>query len=150
MRIIFSLFIVFQSFTGYAQTDTTQQHTDLPVIKDFVEMLSNDTVQTDVILSNFIIVENPNDELYDYLLASLQEIRINLMSKNIEQIEYTSFNEMPRKEIQDIDLENLNANHIYFLHYKKRQMLALYLKENKIASFTLVSKGNNKAHFVLY
>jgi len=101
-------------------------------------------------LSKYVIIENPNDELYDYLEVSLDELRINLLSKKIEDIQYIPFAQMPRKDIRDIDLEELDSNRVYFLHYRNRQVVALYLAQDKIASFTLVSKGNNKAHFVLY
>ena len=110
----------------------------------------NEDIKTDVILSQYIIVENPNDELYDYLQVSLDEVRINLWSKKIDDIRYTAYANMPRKDVRDIDIENIDPNRVYFLHYKNRQVLAVYLEQDKIASFTLVSKGDNKAHFVLY
>jgi len=57
---------------------------------------------------------------------------------------------MPKKDIKDIDIESLNPDNIYFLYYRNKQMLAVYLEEEKIASFTLVANGKGKAHFVLY
>jgi hypothetical protein len=150
MRILLSFLFFFQTLSIFAQDSIQEKKSDLEIIKNFIQDLSNDEIHTDVILSKYIIVENPNDELYDYLEVSLDEIRINLMSKKIEEIQYIPYMQMPRKDVRDIDLEELNSNRVYFLHYKNRQVAALYLEQDKIASFTLVSKGNNKAHFVLY
>ena len=150
MRILLSFLFFLQTFILFGQDSITTSKNDLEILKSFVQDLANEEIRSDVILSQYVIVENPNDELYDYLEVSLDEIRINLMSKNIEDIRYTSFHQMPRKDIRDIDLEQLDSNRIYFLHYRNRQIAAIYLEQDKIASFTLVSKGNNKAHFVLY
>lgn len=150
MRIILTLFIVVQSFSLFAQAHTDTPNSDIKIIKNFIQDLSNQDIQTDVILSKYLIVDNPNDELYEYLLVSLDEKRLNVMSKRIEDIQIIHYKDMPKKQVRDIDLENIDAHHVYFLHYKQSQVVALYLKENKIASFTLVSKGNNLAHFVQY
>ncbi|NGM74637.1 hypothetical protein [Sphingobacterium sp. SGL-16] len=150
MRILLSFLFFFQTLSIFAQDSIQEKKSDLEIIKNFIQDLSNDKIRTDVILSKYIMVENPNDELYDYLEVSLDEIRINLMSKKIEEIQYIPYAQMPRKDVRDIDLEELNSNRVFFLHYKNRQVAALYLEQDKIASFTLVSKGNNKAHFVLY
>ncbi|MBD1431005.1 hypothetical protein [Sphingobacterium litopenaei] len=150
MRILLSFLFFFQTLSIFAQDSIQEKKTDLEIIQNFIQDLSNDKIRTDVILSKYIIVENPNDELYDYLEVSLDEIRINLMSKKIEEIQYIPYMQMPRKDVRDIDLEELNSDRVFFLHYKNRQVAALYLEQDKIASFTLVSKGNNKAHFVLY
>lgn len=150
MRLFLTFIIFFQTFISLGQDSTPSQQDDLKIIKSFIADLANDDIRTDVILSQYIIVENPDDELYDYLEVSLDEIRINLISKRISDIQYTPYHQMPRREIMDIETDHLDTNRIYFLHYKRRQMLAIYLDQDKIASFTLVSKGNNKAHFVLY
>lgn len=150
MKLILSLLIFFHSFSLIAQSPTASTANDLKIIKSFIHDLANDTIKTDIILSQHIIVENSDDELYDYLEVSLEEVRINLLSKKINEIQYIPYADMPRKDVRDIDLESLDSNRIYFLHYKNRQMLAVYLEQDKIASFTLVSKSENKAHFILY
>ena len=152
MRILLSILFSIQSIFLFGQNQDsipTKEH-DLHILKNFINDLANDEIRADVILSKYVIIENANDELYDYLEVSLDELRINLLSKKIEDIQYIPFAQMPRKDIRDIDLEELDSNRVYFLHYRNRQVVALYLAQDKIASFTLVSKGNNKAHFVLY
>jgi hypothetical protein len=150
MRILLSILFSIQSIFLFAQDSIPVKKDDKQIIKEFIYDLANDDIRADVILSKYVIVENANDELYDYLEVSLDEIRINLISKKIEDIQYIPYVQMPRKDIRDIDLEELDSNRVYFLHYKNRQVAAIYLEQDKIASFTLVSKGNNKAHFVLY
>lgn len=150
MRFIFSFIIIMQSWAVLAQNNSSTSKDDLQIIRNFVNDMVNEDIKTDVILSQYIIVENPNDELYDYLQVSLDEVRINLWSKKIDDIRYTEYANMPRKDVRDIDIENIDPNRVYFLHYRNRQVLAVYLEHDKIASFTLVSKGDNKAHFVLY
>lgn len=151
MRLILTFILALSSSLLFAQqTAKNDLSTDSVVLKTFIAELSNDAIAVDVILSQHMIIENPTDEIYDYLEVSLEEIRINLMTKTIEDIQYIPYEKMPKKEIKDIDLEDLDPKHVYFLIYKNRQMLALYLEEGKIASFTLVAKGNGKAHFVLY
>lgn len=122
----------------------------IPLIKSFIKDLSDDDIALDVILSEYVTVNEPTDELYDYLEASLQEIRINLLSKNINNIQYKRYKELPRKEIKDIDPEDLNTEAMYFLYHKDRLLTSIYVSSGKIASFTLVSKGNELAHFVTY
>lgn len=122
----------------------------LNILKSFIFELADPNKAVDVILSQYVIVEEPSDEIYDYLDVSLEEVRINLISKKLDEIQYIPFSKMERKEIRDIDPEGLDTNEMYFLYYKNRQMLAVYMEHGKVASFTLVSKGNNKAHFVLY
>lgn len=150
MRILLTILFSIQSIFLFAQDSIPVKKDDIKILKEFIYDLANNEIRADVILSKYVIVDNANDELYDYLEVSLDEIRINLMSKNIEDIQYIPYAQMSRKDIRDIDLEELDSGRVYFLHYRNRQVAAIYLEQDKIASFTLVSKGNNKAHFVLY
>ncbi|SKB45680.1 hypothetical protein SAMN05660841_00620 [Sphingobacterium nematocida] len=151
MRVLITLLLI--SFTSnlWAQDSQPKDHTkNIAIIQSFIKDLANENKAVDIVLSKYLIVENPSDEIYDYLEVSLEEVRINLLSKDIKEINYIPYNQMPTKDIKDIDPEDLDTAQMYFLHYRKRQMLAVYMENGKIASFTLVSKGNNKAHFVLY
>lgn len=122
----------------------------LDIATDFIYDLNNKEIPLDVILSKWVNVEEPSDELYDYLEVSLEEIRLNLTSKNIDQIEIKNYSQLPRKEVRDIDPEGLNVNDMYFIYYKNRLVTSIYVEGDKIGSFTLVSKGDERAHFVLY
>ncbi|MDR2284109.1 MAG: hypothetical protein LBE37_12915 [Sphingobacterium sp.] len=151
MKILISFLFIALSSSLWAQESTPKDHTkDITLIQSFILDLANENKAVDIILSQYLIVENPSDEIYDYLEVSLEEVRINLIAKNLEEIDYIPYSKMPKKEIRDIDPEGLDTSNMYFLHYRKRQMLAVYLENGKIGSFTLVSKGNNLAHFVLY
>lgn len=151
MRILLSFIFIASGISLQAQEIEKKDYLkDTAIIKSFIEDLADEDKAIDVILSQHVIVQHPSDELYDYLEASLMEIRINLMTKRIEEITYIPYSAMPHKEIKDIDPEGLDTDKMYFLNYKKRQMLAVYVENNKIGSFTLVSKGYNKAHFVRY
>ncbi len=151
MKILISFLFIALSSSLWAQESTPKDHTkDITLIQSFIRDLANENKAVDIILSQYLIVENPSDEIYDYLEVSLEEVRINLIAKNLEEIDYIPYSKMPKKEIRDIDPEGLDTSNMYFLHYRKRQMLAVYLENGKIGSFTLVSKGNNLAHFVLY
>lgn len=146
LSILFITFFTFFSIQAQEKTDPNIQ-----LIKDFIQQVSIDTISPDVILSQHILLkETSTNEEYDYLEASIEEIRLNLQTKNIDEIEYLTFNSLPKKETNNIDLEGKAVDQIYFLKYKKRQMLAIYIAENKIASFTLVVKENNKAQFITY
>ncbi len=118
--------------------------------QQFIADLANPKLALDIVLSKHVLVQDADDEMYDYLLASLAEIRLNLLSKRVEDIRYVSYNEMPRKEVADIDTEGKDTSDMVFLYSGKRQMTALLTQNTKIASFTLVSKGGNRAHFVTY
>ncbi len=120
------------------------------VATDFIYDLNDNEIALDVILSKWVIVNEPSDELYDYLEVSLEEIRLNLNSKNIEQIEIKNYAELPRKEVRDIDPEDLDVDNMFFVYYKNRLVTSVYVEGDKIGSFTLVSKGNEMAHFVTY
>lgn len=159
-KILYSFFLalLLGVSTSYAQ-ETTLEHDSTEtdsllaiedIAFDFVHDLANTDIPLDSILNDYITVNDRSSEWNDYLLASLEELRINLMSKPVEQLEYIRYNEMPRKEIRDIDLEGKNPDDIIFIWYRKRKVAALYMEGNNIASFTLVSKGNNLAHFVTY
>jgi hypothetical protein len=125
--------------------------TNLAIVKKFIIALNEPSIATDVILSQFITIKKElTDEYYEYLEASLNEIRLNIQTKDISQIQYLNYRQLPKKETRDIDLEEKNADNIYFLKIKDRLIVSLYLDTEKIASFTLVSKGNNLAHFVTY
>lgn len=151
MRIFLSHILLILSTSAFAQ-DSTQNNNkeDIQVIQSFIQDLADENKALDIILSQHLLVNEPSDELYDYLEVSLQEVRINLMSKKISEINYIPFAKMPRRDVRDIDPEDLDTNNMYFLHYRNRQMLAVYVENGKIGSFTLVSKGYNKAHFVRY
>jgi len=123
---------------------------DLSVVKNFIQELANEDIALDIVLSKHVLVDEPTDELYDYLLESLMEIRINLLSRKLAQFQYKNYAQLPRKQLKDIDPEDLNTNQMYFLYYKDRLISSLYIADGKIASFTLVSKGDNLAHFVTY
>lgn len=151
MRLILTYILFFLTSTTFAQTATVDSNeVDTKVVKSFIAQLADPDIATDIILSQYLVIEEPSDEIYDYLEVSLEEIRINLLTKKIDDIEYIPYHKMARKEIKDIDLEGLDPNRVFFLYYKKSQMLALYLENGKVASFTLVANGQGKAHFVLY
>ncbi len=132
--------------------DQTEEYTfnSRDIATDFIYDLNDNEIALDVILSTWVIVNEPSDELYDYLEVSLEEIRLNLNSKNIDQIEIKNYSELPRKEVRDIDPEDLDVDNMYFVYYKNRLVTSIYVDGDKIGSFTLVSKGNEMAHFVTY
>ena len=142
--------VSFAQYEHEAENRSNNSSNSRDIATDFIYDLNNSEIPLDVILSQWVIVEAPSDELYDYLEVSLEEIRLNLSYKNIDQIEIKNYNEMPKKEIRDIDPEGLNVNNMYFIYYKNRLVTSVYVEGEKIGSFTLVSKGNEMAHFVLY
>ncbi|UIR55174.1 hypothetical protein LZQ00_12935 [Sphingobacterium sp. SRCM116780] len=136
--------------SSFAQENKPSE-SNLIYINKFVKDLNNTNIATDVILSQYITITNElTDEYFEYLQVSLDEVRLNIQMKDISQIQYINYFQLPKKETRDIDLEGKNANNIYFLKIKDRLVVALYLDAGKIASFTLVSKGDNLAHFVTY
>lgn len=153
MQKILQAFLVFLTLTSFVfgQTSSSTAEDDITLIKSFISDIADETLRPDVILSQHVLLEKTEtDEEYDYLEASIEEIRINLQPKNIHEIAYIPFHALPNRETHDIDPEGKPTDKMYFLRYKNRQMLAVYIAQNKIASFTLVSKGDNKAHFVTY
>lgn len=130
--------------------DIDSNRASIDIAKNFIYDLADLDIATDIVLSQHVLIKEADDEMYDYLLASLDEIRLNLMSKNVGDIQFIRYTDMPKREIRDIDTEEKDVENMFFLHYRKRQMSALYIENGRIASFTLVSKGNNKAHFVTY
>ncbi|QIH32174.1 MULTISPECIES: hypothetical protein [Sphingobacterium] len=124
---------------------------NIAVLRKFVHRLNDPDLATDIILSQDILTaKNLDEDQQEYLLASIDEIRINVQSKDIRQLEYINFIAAGRKETYDIDLEGIDPQQVYFVRYLKRFVFAAVIRDKKIASFTLVSKGNNKAHFVFY
>jgi hypothetical protein len=124
---------------------------NIDVLRRFVHRLNDPDLATDIILSQDILTsKNLDEDQQEYLLASIDEIRINIQSKDISQLEYINFIAAGRKETYDIDLEGIDPQQVYFVRYLKRFVFAAVIRDKKIASFTLVSKGNNKAHFVFY
>ncbi|WP_437920880.1 hypothetical protein [Sphingobacterium sp. LRF_L2] len=153
MRIIsLSIILYFFCSIGHAQSSfETDQDKDIAVIQSFLKDIANTSTRPDVILSQHVLIENTNtDEAYDYLEASIDEIRLNLQSKKLTDIECIPFSSLSRNLTRDIDPEGKPTSKMYFLYYKKRQIFAVYIAMHKIASFTLVAKGNQMAHFVTY
>ncbi len=150
---VISFFLLFHLgwLSSHAQVATSTQEHDIQLIQDFLNDVADENKRPDVILSKHVLItETSSDEGYDYLEASINEIRLNLQTKNIDEIEYLPFQALPKKEVRDIDPEGKPTDKMYFLRYKNRQMLAVYIEGDKIGSFTLVSKGNKVAHFVTY
>jgi len=148
--LLFLLISCIVSQSLFAQEQQTSNEY-IVVLKKFVQRLHDPSLATDIILSQDLITSQKlNEDLQEYLLASIDEIRINVQSKNINQLEYLSFAQAGRKETSDIDLEGIDPQQVYFVKYLKRFVFAAVIRDRKIASFTLVSKGNNKAHFVFY
>ncbi|MGM1427975.1 hypothetical protein ACS126_01865 [Sphingobacterium lactis] len=150
---LFYLFLMVSPLISFSQEnrENTYRHTDgLTTVQDFIDDLADLDKPIDVIMSQWVIVDHPSDELYDYLEISLQEIRLNLSSKNVDQIVFKNYRELPIKEVRDIDIEDQDINNMFFLYYKQRLVTSLYVEGDKIRSFTLVSKGDNMAHFVTY
>lgn len=141
----------FFSLMSTAQTIASTQEQDLAIIQRFIETIAQDELRADVILSQQVLMEKEVDnDAYDYLEASIDEIRLNVQLKDLNQIEYFPFSKLPRAETRDIDTEGKSTDKMYFLKYKGRLLLSVYIDKDKIASFTLVSKGDSKAHFVTY
>ena len=124
---------------------------NIAVLKKFVYRLNDTNLATDIILSqDLLTAKNLDEDQQEYLLASIDEIRINVQSKDISKLEFINFLQAGRKETYDIDLEGIDPKQVYFVRYLNRFVFAAVIRDKKIASFTLVSKGNNKAHFVFY
>lgn len=124
---------------------------NIAVLKKFVYRLNDTNLATDIILSqDLLTTKNLDEDQQEYLLASIDEIRINVQSKDISKLEFINFLQAGRKETYDIDLEGIDPKQVYFVRYLNRFVFAAVIRDKKIASFTLVSKGNNKAHFVFY
>ena len=124
---------------------------NISVLKKFVYRLNDTNLATDIILSqDLLTTKNLDEDQQEYLLASIDEIRINVQSKDISKLEFINFLQAGRKETYDIDLEGIDPKQVYFVRYLNRFVFAAVIRDKKIASFTLVSKGNNKAHFVFY
>lgn len=150
---LFYLFLMVSPLISFSQEnrENTYRHADgLTTVQNFIYDLADLDKPIDVIMSQWVIVDHPSDELYDYLEISLQEIRLNLSSKNVDQIVFKNYRELPIKEVRDIDIEDQDINNMFFLYYKQRLVTSLYVEGDKIRSFTLVSKGDNMAHFVTY
>ncbi len=149
--VLFILLFSVSCVASIAQTSTDKQERDIQIITDFLLDVADENIRPDLILSKHVrMTETSSNEEYDYLEASIDEIRLNLQTKNMQEIAYVPFLSLPKKELRDIDPEGKPIENMYFLRYKNRQMLAIYIEENKIASFTLVSKGDKVAHFVTY
>ena len=148
--LLFLLISCMVSQSLFAQEQQTSNEY-IVVLKRFVQRLHDPSLATDIILSQDLITSKKlNEDLQEYLLASIDDIRITVQSKNINQLEYLSFAQAGRKETSDIDLEGIDPQQVYFVKYLKRFVFAAVIRDRKIASFTLVSKGNNKARFVFY
>ncbi|MDM1294902.1 hypothetical protein HX021_11475 [Sphingobacterium sp. N143] len=131
--------------------ETLEADEHVNVLKNFVLRLNDTELATDVILSqDLLTAKNLDADLQEYLLASIDEIRINVQSKDIGKFEYINFMQAGRRETNDIDLEGIDPKQVYFVRYLKRFVFAAVIQDKKIASVTLVSKGNNQAHFVFY
>jgi hypothetical protein len=151
LKLVLLMFIGCLVSQGLFAQEQQTPNDYVAVLKRFVQRLHDPDLATDIILSQDLITSKKLDEdLQDYLLASIDEIRINVQSKDINQLEYLSFAQAGRKETSDIDLEGIDPQQVYFVKYLKRFVFAAVIRDKKIASFTLVSKGNNKAHFVFY
>ncbi|MCL7988907.1 hypothetical protein M8998_13230 [Sphingobacterium sp. lm-10] len=138
------------STSGTSNAPAESSRRSIGVAQQFIRDLDNTNLALDIVLSKHVLVQDADDEMYDYLMASLAEIRLNLQSKRLNEIRFVPYADMSRKDVADIDPEGMNTADMIFLYYGKRQLTALYVEKNKIASFTLVSKGNNRAHFVTY
>lgn len=148
--VVFTLIFWGLAFAAKAQSPSAEQ-LDITLMQAFIQDISNEELRADVILSKHVLLAKELDnDSYDYLEASIDEIRLNLADKDLKTLEFIPFNKLPRKETRDIDPEGKPIDKMYFIRYKGRQLFALYLAQDKIASFTLVSKGNNLAHFVTY
>lgn len=149
-RLLLIYFYIIFPIAVFAQSEEPHTHDAASVAMEFIHDLADENMALDVILSTSVTVNNPTDELYDYLEVSLEEIRLNLSTKNLELLELKNYHELSRREVSDIDPEELNVDNMYFLYHNRRLVTSLYIQEGKVASFTLVSKGNNRAHFVTY
>lgn len=156
MRIIllFSFLLVLSGPRASANTltsDSLKAKDDYQVMYEFIKDIHDPDIALDVILSSHVHITQVEDqELLEYLLASLEEMRLNLSNRDLKQINFIPFNELPRKKRSEIDPEDLDPEKLYVMYHKDREMYGLYVNEQVIQSFTLVSKGNHQAHFVTY
>ncbi|NPE46575.1 hypothetical protein [Sphingobacterium prati] len=151
VKVLLLTFISCMLATSLSAQESLAAKEPVAVLKKFVQRLNDADLATDIILSQDIVTaKNLDEDQQEYLLASIDEIRINVQSKDINKLEYINFVEAGRKETYDIDLEGIDPQQVYFVRYLKRFVFAAVIRDKKIASFTLVSKGNNKAHFVFY
>lgn len=149
-RPLIFLLLIISPIRIFSQTEDTSSVESAEVAYGFIDDLADPALALDIILSQWVTVENPSRELYDYLEVSLEEIRLNLSTKKLALLELKNYHDLPNREIRDIDPEGLNVDNMYFLYYNQRLVTSLYVAGDKIGSFTLVSKGNNLAHFVTY
>src|SRR5690606_8702165 len=106
MRILYTLALVtILAFKSKAQP-VNVGNDDISILQDFIDDIANLENRADLILSKHVLIENTStDEAYDYLEASIEEIRLNIQTKDLNAIEYVPFQELPRRETNDIDPE---------------------------------------------
>ena len=108
MRTLLTLVLLSVSSLLMAQKSNLDSvNTDHSVLQAFISQLADQDIAVDIILSQYMNIEHPTADIYDYLEVSLEEIRINLMTKNIADILYIPYNKMAKKDIKDIDVDNL-------------------------------------------
>src|SRR5699024_8349202 len=147
-EIIFSAFFLFcLPYLGFSQCEgecsqDTVTFDAQTFIEEFVEDLADDSIALDVILSQRVMLsEDLDNEMLDYLLASLQEIRFNLQWKDKEKIQIVPYHSLSRKVQEPIDFEGYSPEDVFFVQHDQRTVFSILLGKKKIASFTLVSKG---------
>ena len=154
IMLLISFLLVFSGPGTSANTltsDSLEVKDAYQLMYEFIKDIHDPEIALDVILSSHVHITQVEDqELLEYLLASLEEMRLNLTNRDLEQISFVPFNELPRKKKSEIDPEDLDPTKLYVMYHKDREMYGLYVDEQAIQSFTLVSKGNHQAHFVTY
>lgn len=151
MRIFLTFIFTFLITLELSAQQENIDSSDLFIIDTFIKELADEETPLDVILSQYIEMSSEiDDDMIDYLIASLQEIRLNLQSKDIQKLEVLTYDQLPARESKHIDVEDKQTDSMYFIHYNKKSVFSLYLQSSKIFSFTLVSNEYNKVHFVTY
>lgn len=151
MRIFLTFIFTFLITLELSAQQENIDSSDLFIVDTFIKELADEETPLDVILSQYIEMSSEiDDDMIDYLIASLQEIRLNLQSKDIQKLEVLTYDQLPARESKHIDVEDKQTDSMYFIHYNKKSVFSLYLQSSKIFSFTLVSNEYNKVHFVTY
>lgn len=151
MRIFLTFIFTFLITLELSAQQENIDSSDLFIVDTFIKELADEETPLDVILGQYIEMSSEiDDDMIDYLIASLQEIRLNLQSKDIQKLEVLTYDQLPARESKHIDVEDKQTDSMYFIHYNKKSVFSLYLQSSKIFSFTLVSNEYNKVHFVTY
>lgn len=139
------------SFIGFFNcTGQSKQEKNEMLIDQFFKYMLNDQISEERIITELFSINKLDKDKVNFVTDHLKMVRQSLINMNTQMtdLKVIPFSKAPEESKRVVISDDDKANS-YFVYHKEEPPIPILIKNNKIASFSIMDKGTRR-YFVEY